>query len=78
MQHPIQVEVRQNEAVYAAFSPAVLELKLTDSQGKGVSTTVSVAVRDEEGNLIENADCNMSTDLLLASELRGYIHRTES
>lgn len=78
MQHPIQVEVRQNEAVYAAFSPAVLELKLTDSQGKGVSTTVSVAVRDEEGNLIENADCNMSTDLLLASELRGYIHRPES
>ena len=33
MQHPIQVEVRQNEAVYAAVSPAVLELKLTDSQG---------------------------------------------
>lgn len=78
LQQPVQVEVRQNEAVYEAFSPAVIELKLTDHRGKGVSTTVSVAVRDEEGNLIKNADCGLDTDLLLASELRGYIHRPDS
>ena len=38
---------------------------------------MSVAVRDEQGNITQTADGGMAANLLLASEVRGYINRPD-
>lgn len=72
-----RVVVRQNEAIYEPFSPAALELEVHDSEGRPLRTTLSVAVRDRSGNITSTRDGGILADLLLASELRGYIHRPD-
>lgn len=76
-QRQVEVSVVQNEEAYGLFEPAVVKLHLSDSEGRPVSTTCSVAVRDAEGNITETHDGGLAADLLLASELRGYIHRPD-
>ncbi len=74
----IEVDVRQNEQAYEPFAPAVVKVSLHDKAGRPVSrASVSVAVRDESGNILSNRDGGMGADLLLSSELRGYIHRPD-
>ena len=75
MSQEISTAVRQNEKVYAPFSPVALEFSLKDRQGKPVSTTFSLAVRDDNGELVEGEHAGVQTDLLLSSELKGYVHR---
>ncbi len=73
-----RVEVMQNQAAYAPFSPAVVKIKATDAEGRPVAgASLSLAVRDEAGNLLDNADGGMAAQLLLASEVRGYIHHPD-
>lgn len=69
-----QLTVKQNKREYSAFEPAVLTFELKDSQGRPVSTTLSVAVRDESGNIVNDEDTGIKADLLLSSEVRGYVH----
>lgn len=71
----VNVEVKQNEKVYKPFSPVALELYLKDAQGKPVSTTFSLAVRDDNGEVVADERVGIATDLLLSSELKGYVHR---
>lgn len=73
----VQMDVRQNKAVYTPFEPAVLTFDLKDRQGRPVKTTFSVAVRDRSGNITETADGGIGADLLLSSELRGCINRPD-
>lgn len=73
----ITTRIRQNKAVYDAFSPAVIDIELTDAQSRPVKTTFSLAVRDHAGNLTETNDGGIGADLLLSSELKGYIHRPD-
>ena len=72
-QRKIRLKIRQNKAVYAPFEPAVLEMQLQDAEGRPVQTTLSVAVREESGNLVAEGDGGVEADLLLSSEVRGYI-----
>ena len=75
----IKLEVKQNAEIYAPFSPAVVKLHAKDANGRALkNVSMSVSVRDEHGNWTETADGGMGADLLLASEIRGYIHRPES
>lgn len=71
----IETTVRQNEKSYAPFSPVALEFSLKDRQGKPVSTTFSLSVRDDNGEMVEGEQTDIETDLLLSSELKGYVHR---
>lgn len=73
----VKVSVAQNERSYAPFSPAVLQVQLHDAAGAPVQTTVSVAVRDRAGNITDTHDGGLRADLLLSSEIRGYIHRPD-
>lgn len=73
----VKVAVEQNEAAYAPFVPAVVQMRITDNEGRAVQTTFSVAIRDEAGNIVQNADAGVSAALLLSSEVRGYVHRPE-
>ena len=77
-QNKVALRVMQNEKVYKAFSPAVVKLVAKDSAGKPVpNASLSVAVRDEKLNLLSTDDGGFEGNMLLASELRGYIHRPE-
>lgn len=73
----VQVKVLQNKASYESFSPVALEMYLKDNEGNPVETTFSLAVRDAKGLLTGNAETDIKTDMLLSSELRGYVHHPE-
>ncbi len=73
----VDVLVRQNEREYEAFSPVALELELSDNASPVPSTTFSVSVRDAASELVAVPGVNMATELLLSSEVRGYIHHPE-
>lgn len=70
----LQLSVRQNQASYGAFSPVALELELTDGNGQPVQTNFSLAVHDNGGKLTATPADGAATDLLLSSELKGYVH----
>lgn len=74
----LQLEVRQNEPKYAAFKPIALDMVLTDDEGYAVpDATFSVSVRDADADLVASPMVDLTTELLLSSEVKGYIHRPE-
>lgn len=75
-QKGLNLHVRQNDSIYHPFNPVALELELRDAAGQPVSTTFSLSVRDDGGDLVAGASESFSS-LLLASEVRGYIHHPE-
>lgn len=70
----VNVSVRQNRETYDAFTPVALEMTLADTAARPVSATFSLAVRDAGGELVRDAAATAAADLLLASEVRGYVH----
>ena len=76
--HKVSLQVKQNKRTYEPFSPVALVLKATRGDGSVVkNANLSVAVRDEASNLITTTDGGIEANMLLASELRGYIHRPD-
>lgn len=73
----VKAHVRQNKAAYGPLSPVALDIQLSDAQSRPVNTTFSIAVRDQASNLTETEDGGIEADLLLSSELKGYIHRPD-
>ena len=73
----LNLKIRQNRQVYPAFSPVALEMDLKDENGTPVSTTFSLSVRDDDGELIRNNTASTYADMLLSSELKGYIHQPD-
>ncbi len=71
------LKIRQNKSRYEAFEPIALELRLTDNNGKPRSTTFSLSVRDDGGELDGNPETATAVSMLLSSEIRGYVHRPE-
>lgn len=71
----VSLRVLQNAAAYDAFAPVALELYATDAQGRPVQTRFSLAVRDAAGQLTGSTEDAVQVDMLLSSELRGYVHR---
>lgn len=72
----LQLKMRQNEKCYAPFTPIAMELELCNALGQPVSTTFSLSVRDNGGDLVDAAT-SLDIDLLLSSELKGYVHRPD-
>lgn len=74
----LELSVRQNEAKFDAFSPIALDLHLNDCEGYAVpDATFSVSVRNADADVVASPAVDLTTELLLSSELRGYIHRPE-
>ena len=71
----LTLNVRQNKAEYEPFEPIALEMNLRDSDGRPVETCFSLAVRDSEGDLIAASPQDIGIDLLLSSELKGYVRQ---
>ena len=76
LQQPLFMEVRQNQEVYQPFSPIVLDLDLKDHVGKPLQGDFSISVQDRDG-IINEGQAGLRTDMLLCSDLKGYIHHPD-
>lgn len=74
----LHLGVRQNEREYEPYAPVALDLHLTDQTGRGVTgTTFSVSVRNADADVVNSPLTDMATELLLSSEVRGYVDHPE-
>lgn len=73
----LRLRVQQNRASYESFSPVVMRLQLTDRYERPVEGTLAVSVREAERDLPAAGSPSLGAVLLLASDLRGYVHRPE-
>jgi len=72
----MQLKVKQNAETYEAFSPIMLDFTLTDAKGNPQCGEFSLAVHDIDGELAADGS-DINTELLLCSDLKGYIHKPE-
>lgn len=62
--------------VYTPYQKARYKVKVTDAEGKPVrNASVSIAIRDGERTDYIPSSQTIETDLLLTSDLKGYIHQ---
>lgn len=73
----LRLDVRQNEERYASFAPVALEMHLSDAEGRPARGTFSLAVRDAGSELVASPEASLNAELLLASEVKGYVARPE-
>ncbi len=73
----MKMEMSQSKPIYRPFEKVNLDFKLKDMRGNPVETTFSVAVRDASTSTTNLYGNNILTDLLLSSEVKGYIEHPE-
>lgn len=73
----LALTLRQNAESYEPFSPIAVEMDLKDLEGRPVRTVFSMSVRDDAGELVSAPSADLDVDLLLSSELKGYVDRPE-
>jgi hypothetical protein len=69
----MKIDVTQNKPAYNPFEKVSLDFQLKNNHNQPVETTFSVAVRDETNSPYNPISSNILSDLLLSSELKGYI-----
>lgn len=68
--------VQQNKQVYQPFEPIVLDVSLKDGEGHPLQADFSLSVRDAATETGPDP-CGLRADMLLSSELKGYIHNPD-
>ena len=71
-----KMEIRQNQEVYHPFQPVVLDISLSDSDGRPLQADFSLAVRDAATETGPDSH-GLRVEMLLSSELKGYIHNPD-
>lgn len=69
----LSVHIMGEKPVYRPLEPITLELQVCDKWGKPVSAGFSLAVRDGLTEIPTGYQGNILTDMLLSSEVKGYI-----
>ncbi len=69
----MKISFTQDKPAYNPFERVNMDFRLNDLKGNPVETTFSVAVRDAATNSTNPYSDNVLTNLLLSSELKGYI-----
>lgn len=69
----LSVSVRSNKELYQPYDSVCVDFEVRDAEGHPVQTPLSVSVRDGWQE-VENRH-SLLTDLLLMSDIRGYVHR---
>ena len=72
---PLQISSKGLKEVYAPYAPICCELQVNNAKGEPVSEKLSVSIRDAVRSDYLEYDNNIFTDLLLTSDLKGYIHQ---
>ena len=70
------IHISTTASNYEPFAPVVLGVQTTAPDGNPMPATISLAVRDRQ-NLGTAYSDNLLTNMLLSSELKGYIHKPE-
>ena len=74
----VQFSLNGKKAIYQPREKVEMNFKLTDTEGNPVRTMFSLAVRDADTDTPTNAPNgggNIAANLLLGSEVKGYIHK---
>ncbi len=69
----LSVSVRSDKEMYQPYDSVCVDFEVRDTEGHPVQTPLSVSVRDGWKE-VENRH-SLLTDLLLMSDIRGYVHR---
>lgn len=72
---PLQISTEGLKEVYAPYTPIRCELQVKNAKGEPVAGELSVSIRDAVRSDYIEYDNNIFTDLLLTSDLKGYIHQ---
>ena len=70
------IAVTTTDTQYEPFAPVTMHVQTTAPDGTPMPTTLSLSVRDNQDLGTAYAD-NIFTNMLLSSELKGYIHNPE-
>lgn len=70
------IDITTTATKYEPFAPVTMYLQTTSPDGTPMPTTLSLSVRDNQNLGTAYAD-NIYTNMLLSSELKGYIHNPE-
>ena len=71
----MKIELSQGKPSYAPFEKVSLDFRLSDIKDNPIETDFSVSVRDAATTNSEPNTDNILTNLLLSSELKGYIDK---
>ena len=69
----LAIEVSGTKRLYNPFEKVDLQLSVSDESGEPVTTHLSMSVRDPGSQVIGSDTRDIRSELLLGSELRGYI-----
>jgi hypothetical protein len=69
----MKIEMTQDKDVYKPYEKINLNFQLSDLRGKPIETTFSAAIHDNATTNSNPLNDNLLTNLLLSSELKGYI-----
>lgn len=69
----MRIEANLSKPTYKPFERINLDLALSDNKGNPIQTELSLSVRDATTTPIDPYADNIVTNLLLSSELKGYI-----
>lgn len=69
------VEIHTDKKLYQPFEKICCHVKLRDNEGRPIKGKCSLAVRDGIRSDYREYDNTIYTDLLLTSDLKGYIHQ---
>lgn len=72
---PLQISPKSLKEIYAPYAPIRCELQLNNAIGEPMPGKLSVSIRDAVRSDYMEYDNNIFTDLLLTSDLKGYIHQ---
>lgn len=72
---PLQILPAELKEVYPPYAPIRCELQVNNAIGEPVSGHLSVSIRDAIRSDYQEYDNTIFTDLLLTSDLKGYIHQ---
>jgi len=69
----MKFDMTQKKEIYKPYEKMDLQFQLSDFKGNPVETTFSAAIHDKVTSVSNVHDDNILTNLLLSSELKGYI-----
>ncbi len=69
----LRLDVQKDKDSYDAFDVVRMDISVQDASGSPVQTTLSLAVRDDQSEIPTSYEETIHTNLLLSSDLKGYI-----
>ena len=72
-ENSVDISVKTDKNIYNPYDAINLEFKLLDKDQMPISTSFSLSVKDCDDDIQTNYSDNIYTDLLLSSEVKGYI-----